>query len=306
MIEKKVALIGSAPSSVRLAPYHDPSWEIWGVSPGTYGIMPRVTAFFELHLWEPGVPWLSPEYVQWLKALPQRGVTLWTGAPIPDIPGASVLPADEILAEFDPCSWFPTSSLFWMMAMAMKQGATKIGMWGVDMAATSEYELQRAGIHYMTYIARQRGIEVGVPHESDVFTPRFKYGVDEWTHGYRKNRVRRMELEQRVAAAQAELQARQGEVAFLSGALDDLKYQGDTWMDKRTFTAPVDVAGSIWAAKEREIAARPLFSTGPVVIPEVKLLSPGTESASNRLGDTYLDGATAPEAKPNGSGHVEP
>ena len=248
MAELKIALVGSAPASVRSAPYHDNDWQIWGCSPGTYGVMPRVNAFFELHLWEPGQTWFSPEYVQWLEALPDRGVTLWTGAPIGTIPGASILPADEILAEFDPCHWFCTSSLFWMMAMAIKAGANKIGLWGVDMAATEEYQMQRAGIHFLTYLARGRGIEVGVPMESDLFTPRFRYGMDEWTHSFRKTRARMAELKSRMAAAQNEAASKNQEATFLSGAIDDLTYMGDTWLDKSTRTGPSEQQVPKWAS----------------------------------------------------------
>jgi hypothetical protein len=233
-----VALVGSAPSSCRAAPYHDHKWQIWGCSPGLYGVAQRVDQWYELHLWEPGQPWFSPEYQQWLKALPGHDVKLWTGAPVADLPGSLVLPADEILAEFDPSGWFCTSSLFWMMAMAIKSGAKRIGLWGVDMAASEEYEMQRAGIHYMTYLARARGIEVGIPTESDLFTPRFRYGIDEWTHGYRKTRARRIELEQRKAQADAAKAEAERMSMFLTGALDDLKYMSDTWMDKGTHLGP--------------------------------------------------------------------
>jgi hypothetical protein len=248
MSEKKVALIGSAPASIRLAPYHDPEWEIWACSPGTYGVMPRVNAFFELHLWEPGQPWFSPEYVQWLTALPGRGVKLWVGNAQVPVPGASVLPHEDIISEFDPNRWFCTSSLFWMMAMAIKEGATKIGFWGVDMAATEEYEMQRAGIHYMAYLARARGIEVGAPHESDLFTPRFRYGIDEWTHSYRKLRARRIELENRRVMVANESHAKQLEEAFLRGALDDLKYVNDTWADKGEYLGPAQGAPALTGA----------------------------------------------------------
>lgn len=239
MADLKIALVGSAPSSVRLAPYQDPEWHIWGCSPGVYGVAPRVNQWFELHLWEPGQTWFSPEYCQWLAALPGRGVTLWTGAPVAALQGSSVLPADALIDEFDPCRWFCTSSLFWMMAMAIKAGATKIGFWGVDMAAAEEYQMQRAGIHHLTYLARQRGIEVGAPMESDLFTPRFRYGVDEWTHSYRKLRARRFELEARLRDAEAAARQHSDGANFLRGAIDDINYMHDTWADKGTWTAPV-------------------------------------------------------------------
>ncbi len=228
----KVALCGSAPSSLRLAPFGDPSWKIYGCSPGVYGVATRVDEWFETHLWEPGQPWFTPEYCQWLSALPDRGVKLWTGGPIGSIPGAQVFPFDEILDEFDPQRYFCTSSLFWMMAHAIRQGATKIGFWGVDMAANEEYEMQRAGIHFLAYKAAERGIEVGAPAESDLFTPRFRYGADEWTHSFRKWRARKMELETRLMdARRAALEYTKGE-KFLEGALDDLNYCHQTWASK--------------------------------------------------------------------------
>jgi hypothetical protein len=234
-----VALVGSAPASCRSAPYSDPRWTIYGCSPGLYGVAPRVNEWFETHLWEPGQPWFSPEYCQWLKALPDRGVKLWTGRPVAELPGSEVFPWQETLAEFDPSRWFCTSSLFWMMARAIKQGATKIGLWGVDMAAGEEYEMQRAGIHFLAYIAKARGIEVGVPPESDLFTPRFVYGFDEWTHGFRKYRARKGELEGRLAQARAAKLDAERQEFFLQGAADDLGYMHSTWADKAEHCAPV-------------------------------------------------------------------
>ena len=238
MRELKIALVGSAPASARLAPYQDPSWQIWGCSPGLFGVAPRVTEWFEMHLWEPGQTWFSPEYCQWLAALPGRGIRLWTGSQVHALPGSEVYPVESILAKYDPQQWFCTSSLFWMMAMAIERGATKIGLWGVDMAANEEYEGQRTGIHFLTYLARSLGIEVGVPMESDLFTPRFRYAVDEWTHAFRKTRMRRMELDQRLTNTEAQMRELQNASFFLKGAIDDLKYMGDTWADKADRTGP--------------------------------------------------------------------
>jgi hypothetical protein len=106
------------------------------------------------------------------------------------------------------------------------------------MAAGEEYEMQRAGIHFMSYIAKARGIEVGAPAESDLFTPRFRYGIDEWTHSFRKVRARTAELKQRLADAQARAASATQEQAFLSGALDDLNYMGATWADKSPRMGP--------------------------------------------------------------------
>jgi hypothetical protein len=247
----KIALVGSAPSSCRGAPYNDAAWNIYGCSPGLYGVATRVTEWFETHLWEPGATWFSPEYVQWLHALPKRGVTLWVGGPT-GVEGALIFPFDQVLATYDPQRWFCSSSLFWMMARAIEaikdeaaeQGRSinhtvdKIAFYGVDMAAGEEYEMQRAGIHFLTYAAQALGIEVGAPHESDLFTPRFRYGADEWTHAYRKMRQRRGELQQRLAVAEATARQSQDAAHFLKGALEDLGYMHDTWADKSAHLGP--------------------------------------------------------------------
>jgi hypothetical protein len=246
----KVALVGSAPASVRLAPYGDTAWKIIGCSPGVYGVAPRIDEWFELHLWEPGQPWFSPEYVQWLTALPKRGVRLWVGGPCVD--GAEVFPFDAILAKYDPHQWFCSSSIFWMMARAMEMigeecaaqsrmpdpKQDKIGFFGVDMAAGEEYEMQRAGLHFLSYKAAAAGIEVGAPKESDLFTPRFRYGADEWTHSFRKLRARDADLAGRIEQAEAAAKSAHDGAMFLKGARENLKYMADTWANKGEFTGP--------------------------------------------------------------------
>ena len=241
--ELKIALIGSAPSSIRQAPYHDPSWQVWGCSPGAYGVVPRGRSniWWELHKYEPGQTWFSPEYCQFLRDHPK----VMVAEPRGEIPNGETLPIDELVKKYSP--YFFTSSIAWMMATAIEIGATKIGLWGVDMAATEEYEVQRAGLHYFALIARQRGIEVGVPQESDLFRPRFLYGVDEITHQHVKVRARKQELLHREHEVNVRLEAAKQELQFVRGALDDIKYMGDTWMEKSNWVEPPLIGAQIIA-----------------------------------------------------------
>ena len=236
--ELKVALIGSAPASIRLAPYNDPSWQVWGCSPGAYGVVPRGRSniWFEMHRYEPGQTWFSPEYCQFLRDHP----CVVVAEPRPEIPNGIMLDYDMLVKKYSP--YFFTSSIAWMMAHAIEIGATKIGLWGVDMAANEEYEAQRAGLHYFALIAAQKGIEVGVPPESDLFRPRFLYGVDEVKHFHVKMRARREELNQRLMAAEQAVQQKQHEAAFIRGALDDLNYCFQTWPDKTNYLEPPKAA----------------------------------------------------------------
>ena len=63
--ERKIAVCGSAASSVGFAPYDDPSWEIWSCSPANKGA-PRVDVWFELHNPEVKVREGLLEWMQWL------------------------------------------------------------------------------------------------------------------------------------------------------------------------------------------------------------------------------------------------
>lgn len=232
--ELKIAIVGSAPSSIKQAPYQDPSWSVWGCSPGAYGVIPsgRSDVWWELHVYEPGQQWFSPEYCQFLNAHKK----VMVAEHVPQIPNGKVLPVKELVAKYGP--YFFTSSVAWMMAAAIEMGATKIGLWGVDMAATEEYESQRAGLHYFAMIARQKGIEVGVPSTSDLFRPRFLYGVDEIKHSHIKLRARREELQSRLRHEEAVLENAKGATYFLKGALDDLNYMHMTWADGSDWLEP--------------------------------------------------------------------
>lgn len=236
----KIALVGSAPSSVRLAPYADPSWTVWACSPGAYATIGQSRAFrpgdafFELHRWEPPVigdpthqvTWFSPEYCQWLREYPGM---VYTGEHIPEIKNSVRLPREELLSKYGP--FFFTSSLAWMLAMAIETpGIKEIGLWGVDMSATEEYAQQRPGCQFFVQIALQRGIRITVPPESDLLQPMPLYGVGEWDPMAVKSLVRLNELESRLAGANQRMQQAQQEIIFLQGALDNHKYWRATWV----------------------------------------------------------------------------
>lgn len=220
----KIGILGSAPSSLGLAPYKDPAWTFWGCSPGVYGIAPRTEVWFEMHLWEPGQPWFSPEYCAFIRNYPGQ---VYMSAPCPEVKNCVVYPIEEMEELFGPYFW--TSSVAYMMALAITKAPEEIGLWGVDMAATEEYGYQRAGCQYLAMLASLRGIRVTVSPQSDLFVPPPKYGFIEQTHMYLKARARMIELNGRKQACEQAAQAKTQETAFLQGAIDDLTYVVNTW-----------------------------------------------------------------------------
>lgn len=263
----KIALLGSAPSSLMLAPFGDPDWKIWACSPGTYYQLPRCDAFFELHRWEPGVigkpgtqkPWFSPEYVAWMG---QQKV-VWMAQPVPEIPGSVALPFTFMNQRWG--SFFWTSSLAYMLAMALddiiaarraraaqgmpQEGQDKfaledaIGMWGVDMAANEEYGYQRAGCQHFLAEANRLGINVVIPPESDILRPMPPYGLFESTHFMIKATVRQRELQDRERGLVHSIAQLTQELHFVKGALDNHNYHMQTWgTDREGMAAAPEIA----------------------------------------------------------------
>lgn len=250
----KIAILGSAPASLPLAPIGQPDWQIWGCSPAVYPHAGTPNAWFELHRWEPGTigkpstqkPWFSPEYVAWMGAL---GCRVWMQRPVPEIPNSAALPVAELTRKYG--TYFFTSTIAWMMACAIEDIIERrannapqdaegdwIGLWGVDMAATEEYGYQRAGCQHFVTLAEGLGIHVYVPPESDLLRPMPLYGIDEGSHWHIKLTARRREIAQRLATAEATLANARDQVMFLKGALDDMDYQMMTWGGDRIGAGP--------------------------------------------------------------------
>lgn len=237
--EKKVCLVGTAPASMMLAPYDNPDWTIWTCSPGTVGV-PRSDRHFELHRWEPGQSWFSPVYVKWC----EEHKEIMLQAPVETVQNGHILDWPTLVNKYGP--YFFTSSLAWMMALAFEEGYTKVALYGVDMAATTEYEMQRAGVQYFAMLGASMGIEVGVPPESDVLRPAPLYGICEGSHVWIKQRARNVELNQRLTHDRAEMERLKEQIAFMAGALDDQDWQLHSWFGSidtqgQFFTSPPNV-----------------------------------------------------------------
>lgn len=257
----KIAILGSAPSSLGLAPFGRPGWSIWGCSPGVYYQCGSPNAWFELHRWEPPVignpskqkTWFSPEYVAWMAKRDPSVCPVWMYEPVPEIPASRALNVAELVQKYG--SFFFTSSIAWMIACAiediledraalqaklkasgMKNASDyvagepdEIALFGVDMAANEEYGYQRAGCQHFLLIAADLNIKITVPPESDLLRPMPLYGIDESTHWMIKYTSRLQEHQGRIAFAQQQIAAGQRSQAFLEGAMDELKYQMQTW-----------------------------------------------------------------------------
>lgn len=226
----RIAIIGSAPSSAGLAPYEDPSWTIWGCSPGAIPHARRIDAWFELHYYIPEEPTRSGMVETYLKWLRELGKPIYMLEQYADIPTAVKYPKQDVYNAFGP--YFYTSSVAWMLALAILQQPEEIGLWGIDMAARDEYEYQRAGCHHFLQIARHRGIKITAPLQSDILRPEPEYGLQMPSPITTKMVTRQRELQARLSHAQGQHDALSKEILFLQGALDDVDYWIHIWSDQ--------------------------------------------------------------------------
>ena len=229
--QRRVAIVGRCADSCLDAPFDDPSWEIWGLSkqykadgnPG--GFMPRWDRWFELHDFARFRADMEKygDYIRWLQ---QIEAPLYVQEKQPDMPRSVAYPRDEILRAFDFGSVrnYFSSSMAWMMALAMQEGVDEIGLWGVNMAAQDEYGYQRPCCEFLLGIAAGRGIKVTIPAESELCKCRGLYGFAENLGAFpKKLAVRRKELLTRKEDAQAKHKELTARLFAIHGALAALE-----------------------------------------------------------------------------------
>lgn len=177
---RKVAILGSADSSIYLAPVGDSSWELWGLpwshDPNTFkGI----------------VRWIDPHPLEWMKGRHEGYIDhLKSLAPSPvymiqqyeEIPNSVRYPIEAILKEFQGYRNRPNgsyaSSIAYEMALAILEGVQEIGLWGVDLLTEGEYAIQRPNVEYLIGIAEGRGIKVTIPEQSALLKGNHSYGYE--------------------------------------------------------------------------------------------------------------------------------
>lgn len=170
----KVAVVCGAPSSQHLVPHDDPQWEIWvlGNRLNNYAGK-RVTRVFEIH--DGCVEEHGPQYPKWLV---DHGISLVVGRSFPaTAEHVQTFPFEEASRLFG--STYLTSSTAYMMALAILDGATEIGVYGSDMSVDDhEYFWQRPCLEAWIGFAKGRGIKVHIPDVSPLGRCDYIEGAD--------------------------------------------------------------------------------------------------------------------------------
>ena len=176
--ERKIAVLGSAASSLPLAPITDETWEFWGM-PWVHTDEPdlKVSRWFEMHDREVHAEMFTAKRLELLRGL--EAPVLMTRVH-PDIPQSRRYPLELVQRVFAGYRMGPfgcyTSSMAYMLALAILEMPDILGTWGIDMLTRGEYEIQKAQCEYLLGNAEGRGIRVIVPAESALWKSRYPYG----------------------------------------------------------------------------------------------------------------------------------
>lgn len=216
---RKIAIIGKAPSTMLAAPYDDESWEIWTLyDTPQRNEVPRWSRNFELHPLSGFED--NKEYYQWLSTKHEQPIYLRKEHE--DVPSGVAYPVDEIVERF---GRYFTNTVSWMIALAIHEEVSEIGLWGVDMAHDTEYGTQRPSCEYFVGMAVGSGITVQIPEASDLLKTRVLYGFETDSSQMReKLRVKRLEVAAQMKAQQDKRNQAALNAAFCEGADEILQY----------------------------------------------------------------------------------
>ena len=217
---KKIAIVGFTESK-RFVPWDDLEWEVWGCNNLHLTGLPRYNRWYDLH--DLATIRSDTEHVAWLTT---TKVPVYMWEPQSEWPTSIALPKSTLVERFG--SYF-TNSISWMIAHAILEGATTIGVYGVDMAQGTEYAAQRPSCEYFLGLARGMGIEIIIPETSDLLKSAAMYGAESDSALRLKLESREAELQEKMREATAARDQAQAAIFQLQGALETTQYIKTVW-----------------------------------------------------------------------------
>ena len=267
---KTVALVGLA-ETTRGAVAQSKADEIWTLNWAyLYDFLPRIDRLFELH-----PIWVyqrskKPEYIKprrhWRWLHKPRDYPVYMLRSFPKIPNCIEYPLQEVtnflfgnklLKGGDPISFY-SSSVDYMLALAMYEGFDRIELYGIEMGTATEYRYQQKGCALFIGMALARGIEVYMPGNSILMNNK-KYGYEGG------QMIFRQDLERLLSIGQRDKEVKQSRLNYLEGQFNSAEAEG----------RPVDgISKEMFAARDELLMAIAFQQTIDYLIRELDLEEP--------------------------------
>jgi hypothetical protein len=212
----KVAIVGFAQSSMAMAPFNDPTWSIWAMNQ-LYRRIPRADRWFEIHKnWDEHVV-EGTDHFGWLSKAP---IPVYMVDRIPGITNSVKFPLERVMQGH--IDYF-TSSVAFMLALAIQEGFKEIGLWGIDLIVGDEYFYQKACCEFWIGTAHGKGITVTLPPTTALCRQSHRYGYQSEPESL----INLSELAKRRQGLLDERQKAIVNLANLDGALQDCQMWGE-------------------------------------------------------------------------------
>ena len=164
----KIAIIACA-HDAKDAPYGDESWTIWNMGKN-YAMNMRFDRWFEMHSLDIVRANSHPSFINFLD---NAGSKLYSGFPN-DFPKSTPYPVHIL----DKYRRYMTSSVAYMIALAIEENPEEIGIWGVDMTGDTEYAVQRPACEYLLGLAEGKGIKITTSNSCPLLKTKRMYALE--------------------------------------------------------------------------------------------------------------------------------
>lgn len=223
--ERRIAVVGFTETKHE-APWSDDAWECWGMN-NLHMSLPeetwkRASHWYNLH--DVAIIEQDQPHVDWLRA-GHMPVYVWEAKE--EWPTSVEFPKANMIERF---GRYFTNSVSWMLAHAIYEGATEIGVYGVDMAQSSEYSSQRPSCEYFLGLAAGLGIAITIPQTSDLLKSASLYGAESDGGLALKLDARSSELRVRLQDMENQHGQIMAGIHQLRGALESNDYIRGVWM----------------------------------------------------------------------------
>lgn len=179
--QRKVGLLGAGLKSIAVTPWLDPSWTFW-VHASSILSIPHLRADRVYDLHPPHVFRMTRKngfknYYEFLQHCP---TPIYMQDRYEEIPQSVRYPLEMVRQQWPQVPLGSTTA--YMIAMALLEGVTHLGLWGIDYQSASEYEEQRANAELWCGIAIGLGVHLVIPKISPLcHEPRLLYGYESHT-----------------------------------------------------------------------------------------------------------------------------
>lgn len=175
---RKIAIVGFAPSSREEVKNLPDDVEIWGMN-DAHSFLENATRWFQIHEQDmidgmgKGSEFQrralgSGEHWEWLK---KTEIEVYMIETHPEIPASIRYPIEDVWPWPDLPPYL-TSSVAYMLALAIAGEVDEIHLYGIDLSMSIEYHEQKACVEFWIGIAMERGIKVHWPDSSGLlFAP---------------------------------------------------------------------------------------------------------------------------------------